>query len=62
MTRSLDSFGKLPLMLGANAGVFRIDYLRLARNKPPDEVYFFIVNIIKVLGTEETLFGHIFRI
>jgi hypothetical protein len=34
MPSALYSFGKLALVLGTDTGMFRIDYFRLARNKP----------------------------
>ena len=59
MPSAFYGLGKLPLVFGTNTGMFRIDYLRLARNEPPNEVYFLVINVVKVLRTEETLFGHV---
>lgn len=52
-------FGKFPLVPRADTGVFRIDYLRLARNEPPKKIYFLVINIIKVLRAEKALLGHL---
>jgi hypothetical protein len=44
-------------MLGANAGVTRIDYLSLARNETPKKLYLLKVDFLGVLRTKKTLFG-----
>jgi hypothetical protein len=48
------------LMLGADAGVFRIDYLGLSRGKTLQHLDVLIVDILYVLGAEKALFGHVF--
>ncbi len=59
MPSALYGLGKLALVFGANTGMLRIDYLCLTRNKPSNEVNFLIINVVKVLRAEETLFGHL---
>lgn len=58
MPSALYGLGKLSLMLGADSGMFRVNYLGLARNKPPDEVHFLVIHVIKILRAEEALFSH----
>jgi hypothetical protein len=45
-------------VLRAHARVAGVNYLRLARNKTPEKINFFIVNIFQVLRTEKALLGH----
>ena len=53
--RALDGLRKFALMLRADARMFRIDDLRLARNKPAEKINFLIIDIIQILRTEEAL-------
>jgi hypothetical protein len=57
---ALYGVGKTALMLGADAGVFRIDYLGLSRGKTLQHLDVLIVDILYVLGAEKALFGHVF--
>jgi len=50
---------ELPLMLGANAGMLWVDNFGLARNKTPQKINFFIINVVQILRAEKAL-GHIF--
>ena len=52
---ALDCLRQLSLMLGADAGMLRVDHLCLARNKTPEKVHFLVIDIIEILGTEKTL-------
>ena len=44
--RALDGLRELPLVLGANTSVLRVDHLRLARNKTAQKVNFLIIDVI----------------
>jgi len=57
--RALHRLGELALVLGTNAGVLRVNYLRLARNETPQEPDLLVVDFVQILGAEETLLGHI---
>ncbi len=46
-------------MFGTDAGVLRINHLRLARNKTPQEIHFLVINVIQILRTKKAL-GHEF--
>ncbi len=43
-------------MLGANASVTRINYLDLAGNKTPERFHVFVVDVLRILRTKNTLF------
>ena len=55
MPSTLHRLRELPLVLGADAGVLRIDDLRLARHEAFKKPYLLIVNGLQVLGTEKAL-------
>jgi hypothetical protein len=44
--RALDGLGKFALMFGTDTRVAGIDDFCLARNKPLQEVYFFVINVL----------------
>jgi hypothetical protein len=49
---------KHALVLGTNAGVFRIYYLGLSGSKTPEHLDVLVVSFLQVLGTKEALFLH----
>ena len=58
-TGALDRVRELPLMLCTDGRMPRVDDLRLARNKTPQKINFFIINVVQILRAEKAL-GHIF--
>ena len=48
---------KQPLMLGARAGMEGIDDLRLVRNKPSQGFRLLIIDLLRSLRAEKTLFA-----
>ena len=53
---ALYRLGQQPLVLGARPGVEGIDNFRLVRNKPPQGFRLLIIDLLRSLGAEETLF------
>jgi hypothetical protein len=62
MSRALYCLGEFTLVLGTDVGVLRVYDFRLAGNKTPKKIDFFIIDFIHILGTEEALFNHSFRV
>jgi len=58
MPRTLYRLGKFALMFGADIGMLRVHNLRLARDKTPKKIDFFIIDFVYILGAKEALFGH----
>ena len=54
-TGALDGVSQFSLVLGADAGMPRIDDLRLARNKTPQKVHFLIIDVVQILRAEKAL-------